>query len=224
MKNIILFLVIFFGIKSLLFSQDSEYLTFEHRALSLNIRYSTIWNKYWYYDNYSNVNYSDLSQNEIDEMIRRYRYYPIFYIKRYDEIYNGINPSIRITLQPHNFYNISYRDLLMIIYSEDHEALIINTERIDIGINLIKTILSYGKDITQEINLQNIGNRSVLHFQTEDYVLNSSIIDDNFYRITEYYLLIENDYIMVIELNYSRTINNNDKNELMEILENIIFR
>jgi len=38
---------------------------------------------------------------------------------------------------------------------------------------------------------------------------------------TEYFLYLEEDYVMIIEMNYSRTISNNDKNELMEIIKNI---
>jgi hypothetical protein len=228
MKNtILLFLIVFLGNDLYLFSQENEFINFEHKALSLNIKYPTTWKKYWFYDDYSDKNYFDLSRNEINKMIIKYGYYPIFYIKKYDEIYNGINPSIRITLLPHYYYYnlISIRDLIMALYNEEYESkFYLFGEMIDREIDIVKLILSREREITQDINVQYIRNKSVLHFKTEDYVLDSNIPDDNFKRITDYYLCIEDEYIMVIEVNYSKTININDKNELMEIIKNIRLR
>jgi hypothetical protein len=221
MKNIILlFLIVFSVSNSFLFSQENEFLEFKHKALSLNIKYPATWKKYWYYDDYSDKNYFDLSRNEIDKMIIKYGYYPIFYIKKYDEIYNGINPSIRITLLPHFYRIIGIRDLIMALYNEEYESkFYLFSEMIDWEIDIVKAILSRGREITQNINIQYIRDKSVLHFKTKDYVLDSNIPDENFNRITEYYLCIEDEYIMVIEVNYSRTISINDKNELIEIIK-----
>jgi hypothetical protein len=198
-----------------------EFVTFKHKALFLNIKYPSTWKNYWYYDNYSDKDYFDLSRNEIKEMVIKYGYYPVFYIKKYDDIYNGINPSVRIMLQPYYSYKPSIRELIMALYNGEYETFILYSERIYLLIDDAMRILSIEKTIIQEINIQYIGNEAVLHFKTEDYVLDSHISDENFNRITEYFLYIEDDYIMVIEINYSRTIDINDKNELMEIIKNI---
>jgi len=117
MKSKYLFIIIIIlGNNSLLFTQETDFLTFEHRALSLKIEYPAKWEKYWYYDDYSEKNLYDLRHNEIKEMVTKYRYYPIFYIKKYDEIYNGINPSIKITLMPNYFECLSLIELIMASY------------------------------------------------------------------------------------------------------------
>jgi hypothetical protein len=219
MKKVILYIFLLGNI-SLLFSQGTEFITFEHKALSLRIKYPATWKKYWYYDDYSNKDYLDMSRNEIKEMTIKYGYYPPFYIKKYDEIYNGVNPSIKITLRPHYYY-FSINDLFMSLYNIENGRLYNFVLIIDQRIDIITSILSEGKTITQKIKVQRIGNKSFLHFITEDYVLDSHIIYESFYRITEYFLYLGEDYIMTIEINYSRTINNNDKNELMEIIKNI---
>jgi hypothetical protein len=201
-----------------------EYITFKHKALFLNIKYPSIWTKYWYYDEYSDKDYFDLSRNEIKEMVIKYSYYPIFYIKKYNEIYNGVNPSIRITLQRHYFHRFNIRKLIMDLYilkKDEYQEFSIYSYDIYSWIDELVYILSIGKTITQKINIQYLGKESILHFKTEDYVLDSEIIDDNFSRITEYFLYIEEEYTMIIEINYSKTININDKNELMEIINNI---
>jgi hypothetical protein len=153
-------------------------------------------------------------------MIIKYGYYPPFYIKKYDEIYNGVNPSIKITLRPYYYY-FSINDLFMSLYNRENGDLYKFGFMLDQGIDIITSILSDGKTITQKINVRRIGNKSVLHFKTEDYVLVSHIQNENFNRITEYFLYLEDEYIMVIEINYSSTISNNDKDELMEIINNI---
>jgi hypothetical protein len=220
-KTKITFLILFIVNIKILFSQEIEYVTFQHRALSINIKYPSIWINYWFYDDYSEIDYSDLSQNEIENMVRIYRYYPVFYIRKYNEIYNGINPSVRVTLLPHIYNLFSFNDLYMALYNEDQANLILYAEYLNREINTIVAILSYEKTIIQRINTQYIGNRSILHFKTEDYVLDSNIVNENFYKIVEYFLFIENDYIIVVEMSYSRTINDNDKNELIYIVNNI---
>jgi hypothetical protein len=219
-KTILIVLIVFLGKSSFLFSQEMEFVTFKHKALFLNIKYPSIWKNYWYYDNYSDKDYFDLSRNEIKEMVIKYGYYPVFYIKKYDEIYNGINPSVRITLQPHDSHKPDMRELIMALYNGKYETFIIY-ERIYRLIDVVMKILSIDKTITQEINMQYIGKEPVLHFKAEDYVLDLHIPDEKFNRTTEYFLYIEDDYIMVIEMNYSKTIDINGKNELMEIIKNI---
>ena len=222
MKIIILIiLLVFLGKNSFLLSQEEiEYTSFEHRALFLKVKYPTEWKNYWFYDGYNEKNISDMSFNEIKEMVIHYGYYPILYIRKYVERYNGVNPSIRISLLP-QIIDYSYRDLLLALYNFEYKNIILYSETIYRRIEVITTILLKGRTITQEINIQYIGNKPFLHFKTEDYVLDSNIVNDNFYRITEYYLFIEDNYIMVIETNYGRTININDYIELNEIINNI---
>jgi hypothetical protein len=220
-KAILVILTILLVDNSFIFPQEMEYITFKHKALFLNIKYPSTWTKYWYYDEYSDKDYLDLSRNEIKEMVRKYGYNPIFYIKKYDEIYNGINPSIRITLQPHRFNNFNIKELIMASYNGEYEKFYLYSENINQCIDVLVYLLSIGKTITQEINIQYLGKESVLHFKAEDYVLDSDIPNEDFNRITEYFLYLEEEYTMIIEINYSKTINTNDKNELMDIIKDI---
>ncbi|MDR2942536.1 MAG: hypothetical protein LBV17_08105 [Treponema sp.] len=220
-KKILIILTILLVNNSFISSQETEYITFKHKALFLNVKYPSTWTKYWYYDEYSDKDYFDLSRNKTEEMIIKYSNYPMFYIKKYDEIYNGINPSIRITLQPHRFNIFNIKELIMALYNGEHEKFYLYSEYINQWIDILVYVLSKGKTITQEINRQCLWKESVLHFKTEDYVLDSDIPNEDFNRITEYILYIEDDYTMIIEINYSKTIDINDKNELMEIIRNI---
>ena len=224
-KMIFIILIIMLGKNSFLFSQGIEYVTFEHRALLLSIKYPATWKNYWFYDEYSKIDYCDLSRNEILAMIYKYGYYPIFYIKKYDEIYYGINPSIRITLQHNRFYLNDLTYLVWVLYNLDNQRFP-NFRRGAIASvdNVIKRALTPGRTLTQSLNFKFTGNSYFLHFQTEDYVLDSNIYDENFNRVTDFFLYLKDNYIIVIETNYGRTISIEDKDELMTIIKNINLR
>jgi hypothetical protein len=249
-QKILAFLAIFFVVivsVQNVFSEEQNYVLYKHKALFLEIKYPKTWNNYWSYDDYAYTDIRDMSMNEISRMVAKYTAYPCFYIKKHKEIYYGINPSIRISLLPIRFQSQlnQHRDYLMELnfgeISEDEKLSLMALSDYSIYTSIIEytkvTIKSLvkGKTILVDLVAKTLNHRDVLYVKTTNYVLNpnendtendnqnDNEYDDDFNAITEYYFCIEDNYFINIEVNYSKNISNEDKNELMEILKTIKF-
>jgi hypothetical protein len=211
MKKILLLFTIFYLSHSLVAQENSVFI---HRALGIELQYPNYWKMYSFSDKYRDLDYNSLSQEEIHEMIRLSAISPIFFIRKYEEVYYGINPSIRI-----NVYRIP--DYLYL-----HDA-VIKDIFIDIFIDdFINYILSLSRKnsdnyiIDETINIDNV---EVIYRKIFDYaVYGDTNYDERFERYTEYYIIKRYEYgfFIIIEMTYGKN-NIDDQEEIQKIIDTI---
>ena len=179
----ILFLFIVLFLNNFLIAQ--EYTIFYHKALRIELQYPNYWKTHSFPDKYIDFDYNSLSFEELHDMLRLSAISPILFIKKYEEIYYGVNPSIRI-----NAYRIPYY-----LYNEFS---------IDIIIDFYLPYKSADFFINETIYIDNV---EVNYRKILDYAIYEDInYDERFERCTEYFILkrCEDKFIIIFEITYGK--------------------
>lgn len=116
MKNIFLttlFLLISIGyIKA----QSPDQNQFKHKVLGFQIDYPKTWTVNSVDDYYANMDRVKLQDSAFDEMIKKSASIPFFFISKFKEPYEDLNPSIKINTRPYgNLKGKSLTEILNII-------------------------------------------------------------------------------------------------------------
>jgi hypothetical protein len=205
MKNVI-FVLIYFNLSYCLFANEN--IIFFHKALDIELRYPSNWKLFSIPNRYQNLYFSDLSQDEIREMLTASSMSPVLFIKKYNEIYYGVNPYIRINAR--RLLNYPY------FYDEDFEIF-------DFLLKHYLWSLSgrYGDDEIIIDEIVQVNGVEAIHKKMNDYALYSGgKYDERFERTTEYYLVKRYGYIIAFEIQYTKN-NINEEREIKAIVDTL---
>ena len=208
-----------------------ENIIFYHRALGIELSYPNEWILYSATNRYNDLDFLELSSNEREEMFRLSRMLPVLFIRKYSEIYYGINPFIKINAYEifcYSFYLEYQKNIEKLEYQDNMDIwgqVAFYETLFDMYVQANLGFLRRGNNDAIIFNeIININGVEILFHKIYDYALDeNNKFDERFERTSEYYLIERYGYIVLIETQYG-TNNINHEIEVRNIINTLLIK
>lgn len=194
---------LFISISFVIAQPKHEIIRYEHKVLGIKLDYPKTWklnSADSYYSNLENIKFDD---KEFNEMIQKSASVPFFFLTKYSEPYDDINPSLKINTKP--FGNLIGKSLIDI-----SNILLTQFEKLFTDYELIEA--------PKEIS---INNQKATYFKIYYTLINS---EGNFFKTcSELYLVNKETFFYMIGVGTKQNESNGSRQEMQNIIKTIKF-
>lgn len=200
MRKIIILLTLVNTI-NLVFGQHQNQIEFKHQVLNFQISYPKNWILNTADDYYANLDRIKLQDSEFDEMIKKNASTPFFFIAKFEEPYDDINPSIKINTRPYgNLKGQSLKDIIDLMLPQFEKML---------------------EDFNVEIQPTEIQLNDITATYVKFYYTLRTQDDVGYLTCSELYLIDRVNYFYMIGVGTRQDENNCKREEVLDILKTI---